>query len=101
MLNNLYLTCLCPPMQNHGTPSASSSNANMTDEHGGKTDGTEGKTIPWMVQQHVGAETTAESSMEEVCGQQFDNYLEHVWRPAAHESIVSLEQCWQRREYLW
>ena len=54
-----------------------------------------------MLQQHVGTETTAESSMEEVCRWELDNYSEDVWRPVGHERRVSTEEWWCKREYLW
>ena len=54
-----------------------------------------------MLQQHAGMETTAESSTEEVCRRELDNYLEYVWRPVGHERRVSAEGWWRKREYLW
>ena len=50
----------------------------MAEEQGGTTDGTEDERIPWMLQQHAGTETTTESSTEEVCRRELDNYLEYV-----------------------
>ena len=73
----------------------------MAEEHAGMTDGTEDERIPWVVQQHIGIETTRESYKEEVCRWELDNYLDYVWRPAAHERRVSGKQLWWRREYLW
>ena len=55
-----------------------SSNNSMTKEQGGITNGTEEGRIPWMLQQHAGMETIAESSTEEVCRRELDNYLEYV-----------------------
>ena len=46
-------------------------------------------------------EMTTESSTKEVCKRELDYYLDYVWRLAAHEQCVSVEQWWQRREYLW
>ena len=54
-----------------------------------------------MLQQHAGTETTAESSTEEVCRWELDNYLDYVWRPVGHERRVSAEEWWSQREYLW
>ena len=51
--------------------------------------------------QHAGTETTTESSTEEVCRRELDNYLEYVWRPVGHERRVSAEEWWRKREYLW
>ena len=101
MLKDLHLICLCLQMQHHGNPSTSSSNSSMAEEQGGTTDGTEDERIPWMLQQHAGTETTAESSTEEVCRRELDNYLEYVWRPVGHERRVSAEEWWRKREYLW
>ena len=56
------------------------------------TDSTKDERIPWMLQQHAGVETTAESPSEEVCKQELDNYLEYVWRPTDHERRVSVEE---------
>ena len=42
-------------------------------------------------------ETTAESSTEEVCRWELDNYLEYI----GHERKVSAEEWWRKREYLW
>ena len=84
MLKDLHLICVCLQMQHHGNPSTSSSNSSMAEEQGGTTDGTEDERIPWMLQQHAGTETTAESSTEEVCRRELDNYLEYVWRPVGH-----------------
>ena len=101
MLKYLYLTFLCLQMQHHGNPSTSNSNSRMAEEHGGTTDGTEDERIPWMLQQHAGTETTAESSTEEVCRRELDNYLEYVWRTVGRERRVSAEEWWGRQEYLW
>ena len=101
MLKDLYLTCLCLQMQRDGNPSTSSSNSSMAEEQGGTTDGTEDERIPLMLQQHAGTETTAESSTEEVCRRELDNYLEYVWRSVGHERRVSAEKWWCKREYLW
>ena len=88
-------------MQHHGNPSTSSSNSSMAEEQGGTTNGMEDKRIPWMLQQHAGTETTAESSTEEVCRRELYNYLEYIWRPVGHERRVSAEEWWCKREYLW
>ena len=48
-----------------------------------------------------GTETTAESSTEEVCRRELDNYSEYVWRLVGHERRVSIEEWWHKREYLW
>ena len=101
MLKDLHLICLCLQMQHHGNPSTSSSNSSMAEEQGGTTDGTEDERIPWRLQQHAGAERIAESSIEEVCRQELDNYLEYVWRPVGHERKVSVEGWWCKQEYLW
>ena len=101
MLKDLHLICVCLQMQHHGNPSTSSSNSSMAEEQGGTTDGTEDESIPWMLQQHAGMETTAESSTEEICRWELDNYLESVWRPIGHEKRMSAEEWWQKREYLW
>ena len=73
----------------------------MVEEHGGKTDGIEHKMIEWMVQQHAGMEMTMESSMEKACRRELDNYLDYIWKRAAHEPMVSAKYWWWRREYLW
>ena len=54
-----------------------------------------------MLQQHTGTERIAESSTEEVCRQELDNYLEYVWRSVGHERRVFAEEWWCKREYLW
>ena len=95
------LDFLCLQMRHHGNPSLSSSNGSMAEGHGGRTDGTEDKTISWMVEQQIGAETTAGSSTEDMCRQELNNYIEYVWRRLAHESMVSTQQWWRRRQYLW
>ena len=78
MLKDLHLICLCLQMQHHGNPSTSNNNSSIAEEQGGTTDGTEDERIPWMLQQRAGTETTAESSTEEVCRRELDNYLEYV-----------------------
>ena len=45
----------------------------MAEEHGGRADGTEDETIPWMGQQHAGTKTTAELSTGEVRRRDLDN----------------------------
>ena len=101
MLKDLHLICVCLQMQHHGNPSKSSSNSSMAEEQGGTTYGTEDERIPWMLQQHPGTETTAESSTEEVCRRELDNYLEYVWRLVGHERKVSANGWWRKGEYLW
>ena len=88
-------------MQHHGNASRSSNNNSMAEEQGETTDGTEDEGIPWILQQHAGMETTAESFTEEVCRQELDNYLEYVSRHVGHEKRVSAEEWWHKREYLW
>ena len=76
MLKDLHLICLCLQMQHHGNPSTSNGSSSMAEEQGETTDGTEDERIPWMLQQYARTETTAESSTEEVCRWDLDNYLE-------------------------
>ena len=101
MLKDLHLICLCLQMQHHGNPSTSNGNSNMAEEQGGTTNGMEDERTPWMLQQHARTEIKAESSIEEVCRGELDNYLEYVWRPVGHERKVSAEGWWRKREYLW
>ena len=61
----------------------------------------EDERIPWMLQQRAGTETTVESSPEEVCKQELDNYLEYVWRLVGHERRVFAKEWWHKWEYLW
>ena len=72
----------------------------MAEEQGGTTEGTKDERIPWMLQQHAGTETTAESSIVEVCRRVLDNYLEYVRRSVGHERRVSVEEWWCKQEYM-
>ena len=101
MLKDLHLICVCLQMQHHGNPSTSSSNSSMAEEQGGTIGGMEDKRIPWMLQQHTGTETIAESSTKVVCRRELDNYLEYVGRPVGHERRVSAKEWWRKREYFW
>ena len=76
-------------MQHNANPSTSSSNGSVAEEHGARITGMEDEAIPCMVQRHVGMETTAESSTEEMCKQELDYYLNYVLRRATQEQRVS------------
>ena len=78
-------------MQHNDNPSTSTSNGSMLKEHGSRVAGTE-EASPWMVQPHAGTETTVESSTEELCRRELDNYLDYIWRHVAHEPQVYIEQ---------
>ena len=55
-----------------------------------------------MLQQHAGTETTAESSTEEVCRRELDNYLGVRLNTCRSSTCrVSTEEWWRRGEYLW
>ena len=81
-------------MQHNGNPSTSSSNGSMDEEYGARTGSMEDEAIPWMVmvQPHVGMETTAEPSTEEVCRQKLDSCLDYVWRCAILKNGLPSEQ---------